>query len=173
MARLFVVIGVSGCGKSTVGQALATRLGCPYYDGDDFHPPENVAKMASGVPLNGADRAPWLARLAALLQQHEGRGETAVLACSALKKAYRDKLRISEQVQFVYLKGSFDLIWQRLSQRPNHFMKADMLRSQFASLEPPSTDEAIHVAIDQPVTDSVNQILGAQEIQANLDEVVA
>jgi gluconokinase len=173
MTRLFVVMGVSGCGKSTVGQALALRLGCPYYDGDDLHPPENVAKMARGVPLNGVDRAPWLARLAALLQHHEGRGEAAVLACSALRKAYRDKLRISEQVQFVYLKGSFDLICQRLGQRPNHFMKADMLRSQFAALEPPSADEAIHIAIDQPVTDSVNQILGAQEIRANPDEVVA
>lgn len=159
MAHLFVVMGVSGCGKTTVGQALAMRLGCPFYDGDDFHPPANVAKMASGVPLNDGDRAPWLARLAGLLKQHEVKGETAVLACSALKQPYREQLRVSPKVQFVYLVGSFDLIWQRMSQRANHYMKADMLRSQFAALEPPAAAEAIHVAIDQAIDAIVDQIV--------------
>ncbi|MCA9954994.1 MAG: gluconokinase [Anaerolineales bacterium] len=159
MAQLFVVMGVSGSGKTTVGQALAARLGCPFYDGDDFHPPANVAKMASGTPLNDADRAPWLARLAELLKNHEERGETAVLACSALKQKYRDQLRVSPQVQFVYLAGSFDLIWQRMSQRTNHYMKADMLRSQFAALEPPAADEAIHIPIEQDVAVIVDQVL--------------
>lgn len=161
MAQLFVVMGVSGSGKTTVGQALAARLACPFYDGDDFHPPANVAKMASGSPLNDADRAPWLARLAELLAEHGERGETAVLACSALKQRYRDQLRVSEQVQFVYLAGSFDLIWQRMSERTNHYMKADMLRSQFAALEPPTADEAIHIAIGQEIEAIVDQILQA------------
>lgn len=164
MAHLFVVMGVSGCGKTTVGQALAARLGCPFYDGDDFHPPANVAKMASGVPLNDGDRAPWLARLAGLLKQHEAKGETAVLACSALKQLYREQLRVSPEVQFVYLAGSFDLIWQRMSQRANHYMKADMLRSQFAALEPPAAAEVIHVAIDQAIDAIVEQIVQTADI---------
>lgn len=164
MAHLFVVMGVSGCGKTTVGQALAARLGCPFYDGDDFHPPANVAKMASGVPLNDGDRAPWLARLAGLLKQHEAKGETAVLACSALKQLYREQLRVSPEVQFVYLAGSFDLIWQRMSQRANHYMKADMLRSQFAALEPPAAAEVIHVAIDQAIDAIVDQIVQTADI---------
>lgn len=159
MAQLFVVMGVSGSGKTTVGQALAARLDCPFYDGDDFHPPENVAKMASGMPLNDADRAPWLAHLAELLKKHVTRRETAVLACSALKKRYREQLRVSEQVQFVYLAGSFDLIWQRMSQRTDHYMKADMLRSQFAALEPPTADEAIHLSIGQAINAMVDHIL--------------
>ncbi|MBK8905805.1 MAG: gluconokinase [Anaerolineaceae bacterium] len=163
MAQLFVLMGVSGSGKTTVGQALAARLDCPFYDGDDFHPPENVAKMASGTPLNDADRAPWLARLAELLEKHGERGEKAVLACSALKQKYREKLRVSQQVQFVYLAGSFDLIWQRMAERTNHYMKADMLRSQFAALEPPKVDEAIYVSIDQDVDEIVDQILKAAD----------
>lgn len=159
VTRLFVVMGVSGCGKSTVGQALAARLGCPFYDGDDFHPPENVAKMASGVPLDDDDRAPWLARLAALLAEHGERGETAVLACSALKKAYRDQLRSGEQVQFIYLAGSFDLIWQRMSVRADHYMQPAMLQSQFATLEPPAPTEAVVVSVDQDIESIVAQIL--------------
>ena len=120
MTIFYVIMGVSGCGKSTIGQALADQLDCPFYDGDDFHPPENVAKMSSGIPLNDADRAPWLARLAELITAHWQRGETAVLACSALKKRYRDQLRVNSQVQFVHLAGSFDLIWQRMLSRPGH-----------------------------------------------------
>lgn len=161
MAGFFVVMGVSGSGKTTVGQALAGRLNCPFYDGDDFHPPANVAKMASGTPLNDADRAPWLARLTELLENHVGKGETAVLACSALKQTYREQLRVSPNVQFVYLAGSFDLIWQRMSARADHYMKADMLRSQFATLEPPNVGEARWVTIDQSVEVIVDQIVSA------------
>jgi gluconokinase len=160
MAQLFVVMGVSGCGKTTVGRALAVRLDCPFYDGDDFHPPENVAKMARGIPLDDADRAPWLARLAALLQNHAAKGETAVLACSALKKAYRDRLRVSDQVKFIYLHGDFDLIWQRMQQRANHYMKADMLHSQFATLEAPTIQEAWTINVTLPMGEILNQILG-------------
>ena len=158
-ARFFVVMGVSGCGKTTVGEALAAHLSCPFYDGDDFHPPQNVAKMAGGIPLNDADRAPWLAILAALIQEHLDRGETAVLASSALKKRYRDQLRVNDQVQFIHLDGDFDLIWQRMQTRQDHFMRSEMLQSQFETIEPPDEDEAIKVLIDQSVDDILAQIL--------------
>ena len=158
-SSFFIVMGVSGCGKTTVGEALAAHLHCPFYDGDDFHPPENVAKMAQGIPLDDADRTPWLARLAALIREHVDRGETAVLASSALKTQYRDQLRVSQRVQFIYLEGSFDLIWQRMQTRQNHYMKADMLRSQFEALEPPDADEAITIPIDQDVAGILTVIL--------------
>ena len=158
-SSFFVLMGVSGCGKTTVGEALAAHLNCPFYDGDDFHPPENVAKMAQGIPLDDADRAPWLARLARLIWEHLERGETAVLASSALKKQYREQMRFSERVRFIYLEGSFDLIWQRMQTRQAHYMKAGMLRSQFEALEPPDANEAITISIDQDVAGIVAQIL--------------
>ena len=142
-----------------MGEALAAHLSCPFYDGDDFHPPQNVAKMAGGIPLNDADRAPWLAILAALIQEHLDRGETAVLASSALKKRYRDQLRVNDQVQFIYLDGDFDLIWGRMQDRQDHYMRAEMLQSQFEALEEPDEDEAIKVPIDQSVDDILAQIL--------------
>ncbi len=158
-SSVFVVMGVSGCGKTTVGEALAARLHCPFYDGDDFHPPENVAKMAHGIPLDDADRAPWLAHLAALIWEYLDRGETAVLACSALKKRYREQLQVTPRVRFIYLEGSFDLIWQRMQTRQAHYMKADMLRSQFEALEQPAANEAITVPIDQDVDGILATIL--------------
>lgn len=160
MTAVYVIMGVSGCGKTTVGQALAAALSCPFYDGDDFHPPQNVAKMASGQPLTDDDRAPWLARLHTLLADHLARQETAVLACSALKKQYRDQLRgDSRRVHFIFLDGSFDLIWQRMAARTDHYMKADMLQSQFDTLERPSPREAITIAIDQPLAKIISQII--------------
>ena len=160
MTQTFIIMGVSGCGKSTVGQALADALNCPFYDGDDFHPPENVAKMASGTPLNDDDRAPWLAALHDLLLDHAQKGETAVLACSALKKKYRVQLRAgNDQLVFVYLQGDFDLIWQRMQARPNHYMKAEMLQSQFDTLEVPDEQEALMVSITMPVEEIVANIL--------------
>ncbi|MCA9971378.1 MAG: gluconokinase [Anaerolineales bacterium] len=158
-------MGVSGCGKSTVGQALAARLGCPFYDGDAFHPPANVAKMAAGEPLTDADRAPWLDRLADLIAESLARGETAVVACSALKKAYRDHLRVSGRVQFVYLHGEFDLIWRRMQARQGHYMKADMLRSQFAALEAPAAAEAWRIGVDTAVDEIVDEILGRRNAE--------
>jgi carbohydrate kinase (thermoresistant glucokinase family) len=158
MSQLFIVMGVSGCGKSTIGQTLADQLDCPFYDADDFHPAANVAKMASGTPLDDTDRAPWLAALAGLLTDHASRGETAVLACSALKKRYRDQLRVNDKVQFIFLDGSFDLIWQRMRARKNHYMGADMLKSQFDALERPFADEAINISIDQTVDEMLLQI---------------
>lgn len=154
-----IVMGVSGCGKSTVGAQLAAQLDCPFYDADDFHPAENVAKMSNGIPLNDDDRAPWLAGLAELAADHVQRGETAVLACSALKKRYRDQLRVGKQVRFVYLEGSFDLIWERMQQRQNHYMKAEMLQSQFRALEPPTAAEALIVSIEPDVEEIVAQVM--------------
>jgi gluconokinase len=144
MSKVYVVMGVSGCGKTTVGRALAHKLQLPFYDGDDFHPAENVDKMANGIPLTDADRLPWLARLHDLLAAHLKRGEGVVVACSALKRSYREQLRAGlEEVQFVYLRGSFALIWERLTGRAGHYMKANMLQSQFDALEPPAADEAL------------------------------
>ena len=157
---VYVIMGVSGCGKTTVGMALADKLGCSFYDGDDFHPPENVAKMASGTPLNDDDRYPWLERLRDLIGEHLMGGKTAVIACSALKKKYRDQLRRgNDGLQIVYLEGSFTLIWERMAAREPHYMKADMLQSQFDALEPPSVDEAIIIDIDQQVA-SILTIIG-------------
>jgi len=160
LPTIYVLMGVSGCGKSTVGAALAAKLGCPFYDGDDFHPPRNVAKMSRGLPLTDADREPWLDRLHNLIREQLARGETAVLACSALKKQYREHLRQgNDSVQFVYLRGDFDLIWQRLKTRRGHYMKADLLRSQFRALEEPGTDEAIIVDVDHDVSTIVEQLI--------------
>ena len=158
MTRFFVVMGVSGCGKTTVGQALAANLDCSFFDGDDFHSAENVAKMARGVPLDDSDRAPWLATLAELIQEHLDRGETAVLASSALKKRYRDRLRVNDRVQFIFLDGDFELIWGRMQARQDHYMKAEMLQSQFEALEEPGEDEAIKIAIDQTVDEILAEI---------------
>ena len=166
-----ILMGISGSGKTTVGRLLAARLQCPFYDADNFHPPENITKMAAGQPLTDADRAPWLARLHDLIAGHLQRGEPAVLACSALKKSYRDRLRPpggmgdsrgssrgSSHVLFIYLAGDFDLIWQRMQTRPGHYMKAEMLQSQFTALEPPTPDEALHIDITHPLEEIVGQI---------------
>jgi gluconokinase len=160
MSKVYVIMGVSGCGKTTVGLALAQKLRLPFYDGDDFHPAENVSKMAHGIPLTDEDRLPWLARLHDLLADHLKRGEGVVIACSALKRAYREQLRAGlEGVQFVYLRGSFALIWRRLAARTDHFMKAEMLRSQFDTLEAPTADEALIVDAEDPPDTIVEQIV--------------
>lgn len=164
-AKVFVIMGVSGCGKTTVGRALASHLSCPFYDGDDFHPPENVAKMSQGVPLTDDDRWPWLNRLAGLIDGHLSQAPTAVLACSALKRKYRKQLRLgTEGVVFIYLKGSFDLIWQRMQRRKGHYMKAAMLQSQFAALEEPTAAEAHVVSIDQKPEAIVQAIIELAQI---------
>jgi carbohydrate kinase (thermoresistant glucokinase family) len=170
MTQAYVVMGVSGCGKTTIGQLLAQRLVCPFYDGYDFHPPQNVAKMASGMPLNDDDRQPWLARLHDLLVAHVQRGETAVLACSALKKSYRHQLRADNNVQFIHLQGDFDLIWQRMQLRQNHYMKAEMLQSQFDTLESPATDEALIINIGQSVDTMLTTIMQKIEITTHAEK---
>ena len=141
---VILLMGVSGCGKTSVGEALASRLGCPFYDGDDFHPPENKEKMSRGNPLDDEDRLPWLRELKKLIRTHLARNERAVVACSALKKGYRDLLRNGNPgLAFVYLRGEYRLILERMRQRKDHFMKTEMLRSQFDVLEEPGDEEAL------------------------------
>ena len=152
-----VVMGVSGSGKSLVGQRLGEQLGVPFFDADDYHSRSNVEKMANGIPLTDADREGWLTDLADLIRQQDG----LVLACSALKQVYRDQLRTGDpELQFVYLKGSFDTIWSRHAQRKDHYFNGQsMLESQFQSLEEPGPDEAIIVDIAQTPEQVLHQCL--------------
>lgn len=143
--RKIIVMGVSGCGKSLIGNRLAERLQVPFFDADDFHSPANVAKMASGVPLTDADRSGWLDDLAELVKGEQG---GLVLACSALKRAYRDRLRAGNPLlKFVYLKGDMETIWSRHSSREDHYFNGRaMLESQFRTLEEPEPGEDAIVA---------------------------
>jgi len=155
----YVVMGVSGCGKSSVGAAFALAIGGTYLDGDVLHPPENVAKMARGEPLNDTDRAPWLGLVAKALRTHP---LPVVIGCSALKRAYRDLIRSGTDypVRFLHLTGSRDLIATRMGAREGHYMPLSLLDSQFAALEPPGADEgAVTVDIDQPLSGIVTTLL--------------
>ena len=135
---MVVLMGVSGCGKTTVGLVLAERTGWRLYDADEFHSAASIEKMRSGIALEDADRWPWLDRMNAMLVEKQAQGESVLLACSALKQKYRDRLaKNCPHLQWVYLKGDFDLIRRRLEARKNHYMKAGMLESQFAALEEP------------------------------------
>ena len=139
-APLLVVMGVSGSGKSTVGAALAQRLRVPFVDGDDLHPPANIAKMSAGQALDDHDRHPWLEAIGEWLAAHDEGG--GVVSCSALKRKYRDQLRHhAHRVEFVHLHGTRDVIAARQATRPGHFMPASLLTSQFATLEPLAPDE--------------------------------
>jgi len=156
---IVVVMGVTGCGKSTVGAALGEHLGWPFLDADDFHPDENVAKMASGTPLTDDDRWPWLDRVADVLRAAEAKGESVVLACSALKAAYRERIARAGDVRFVHLVGDRSTIASRLALRQHKYMPASLLASQFATLEPPR--DAVDVAIELPVDAQVASICRA------------
>jgi gluconokinase len=139
---IVVVMGVSGSGKSSVAALLAAALGCQFREGDDLHPPENVEKMRSGTPLTDADRLPWLRKIAEEIDGWRARGECGVLTCSALKRSYRDIIIGDRRdVVLVYLKGSRELIHQRMVARHGHFMPVALLDSQFATLQEPSPDE--------------------------------
>lgn len=141
---IIVVMGVSGCGKTTVGRALAETLGCGFAEGDDYHPPANVAKMRDGVALSDADRRPWLERMADDVARWDAAGESKVLSCSALKKSYRQILAGgSARLRFLYLKGTEPTIRARLEARRGHYMPASLLRSQFAALEEPDAEEPV------------------------------
>ena len=141
-----VVMGVTGCGKTTAGAALAQRLRVPFADADDFHPEANVTKMAAGIPLDDDDRSPWLFRLATWLRDHEGTG--AVIGCSALKVKYRDILRSgAPELTFLHLHGDREVVAARVAGRPGHFMPASLVDSQYDTLEPLREGEA-GVAID-------------------------
>ena len=135
---IIVLMGVTGSGKTTVGRLLAEQLGWSYIDADDFHSEPNIEKMTGGIPLNDADRKPWLERLRELVHDCLIRSENAVLACSALRESYRDYLLLDEQVKLVYLKGDYQMIRKRLAQRRGHYMDPTLHDSQFETLEEPS-----------------------------------
>ena len=161
-----LVMGVSGCGKTTVGRLLATRLDWPFLDADDLHPPANVAKMASGIPLTDADRAPWLGMVAAWIAERRAAGEPGVVACSALKRAYRDTLRAADpELRLVFLEGERELLAERLAHRHGHFFPQRLLTAQLEDLEEPTPDEnpiAVPIGLkpDEIVDEIVAQLTG-------------
>lgn len=160
-AVVLVVMGVSGSGKSTVAGLLAGRLGWDLEEGDDLHPPANVAKMAAGHPLTDEDRRPWLAKVAAWIREHTDAGRPGVITCSALRRAYRDPLR-GEHVVFVHLRGTREEIARRLAGRRGHFMPAGLLDSQFAILDEPGADErALTVDISATASAQAERIITA------------
>ncbi|OWF81101.1 gluconate kinase [Yersinia frederiksenii] len=157
--RSIIVMGVSGSGKTTVGEAVARRIHAKFIDGDDLHPRANIQKMGSGHPLNDEDRMPWLERLSDAAYSLNHKNETGIIVCSALKRCYRDRLREGNpEMVFLYLKGSFDVIMGRLKARSGHFMPTDLLKSQFEALEEPGAEEPDVICVD---------------IDADIDEVVA
>ena len=155
---VILLMGVSGAGKTTVGQLLASELGWLFADADDYHSPENVEKMRNGIPLTDADRAPWLETLRTLIANWIAPGKNMVLACSALKQAYRERLQVSPEVQVVYLKGTPQTLRQRLHARTGHFMTERMLDSQLAALEAP--EDAVAVDADRSPAEIVTEIRG-------------
>jgi gluconokinase len=172
MSRAIILMGVSGSGKTTIGQKLSFASGWSFYDGDDYHSPENVEKMSRGIPLNDDDRLFWLETLSELILEKRSSGEDLILACSALKRAYRQTLLSKNRdLLFVFLEGDFDLIWQRMKKRKTHYMKPDMLKSQFAILEPPLN--ALTLSVERPAAELVAEILNFAGIvtsdQSNTD----
>ncbi len=160
---VLVVMGVSGSGKTTIAALLAGRLGWEFEDGDDFHPPENVAKMHGGTPLTDEDRWPWLHAIAAWIDATRSTGRHGIVACSALKRAYRDiLLRDKPDVRLVYLQGGKQLISTRQAARLNHYMPAALVDSQFAALEEPGADESPIVVSVAPRPSEVVQDIVAQ-----------
>lgn len=146
--RVIVLIGVSGSGKTTIGRLLSEELGWKYYEGDDFHPQPNIEKMKNGIPLDDADRTPWLETLRDLIRNCLERGDSAVVACSALKESYREILSVDERVNLIYLKGDYELIRQRLRKRRGHFLDPKLLDSQFAALEEPTAAMQVDVSLN-------------------------
>ena len=146
MTKIIIIMGVAGCGKSTIGAMLAHELGWDFYDADDFHSESNRIKMAQNIPLTDEDRADWLDSLRSLIGQNIQNERSIVLACSALKKSYRDTLMINDQVEFIYLRGTYEQIEARLLQRSGHFMSAKMLASQFDILEEPQDALTIDIS---------------------------
>lgn len=166
---IVVVMGVAGCGKSSVGRGLADALGCPFIEGDQHHPASNIAKMSAGIPLTDSDREGWLAVLAGFIADADRQNRPLVVACSALKRRYRDQLRgNSRRVLFLHLHGSKALIASRMGARTAHFMPTALIDSQFADLEPPGADEAsltydITLTADEIVTDAHRRLTGMSE----------
>eukprot|EP01037_Dinobryon_pediforme_P001514 gene1514-1537_t len=162
-AAVVLVMGVSGSGKTTIGALLAGTLGWDFADGDDLHPPANVAKMRSGTPLTDEDRWPWLDAIAAWIDAHRQNGTPGVITCSALKRVYRDRLLAGrDDVRLVYLHGSFEVVAGRQAARQGHFMPASLIQSQFATLEEPGPDEhPLSEPVDLPPPEIVRRIMDA------------
>ena len=156
---IVIVFGVSGAGKTTIGKLLAEQLGWRFYEGDDFHPSANIEKMHSGRSLTDEDRWPWLERLREQIARSIAAKENAVLACSALKRAYRGRLRVSDDVRFVFLRGDYALIENQLRRRRGHFMNPELLKTQFADLEEPGPDEeTVTIELGRSPEELVNEI---------------
>jgi carbohydrate kinase (thermoresistant glucokinase family) len=160
---IVIVTGVSGTGKTTLGSALAAHLKLPFYDADEFHPAENIAKMSDGIPLDDLDRAPWLNSLAEMLRESTSHGGS-VLGCSALKEGYRQILHINSEVKWIHLTGDRELIWKRMLARKNHYMKAGMLDSQFATWEEPGY--GLHLSIAHSREEMLDEALEFLEIKS-------
>jgi len=165
-SSILVIMGVSGSGKTTIGQLLSAELICSFIDGDDFHPPVNIKKMSSGEALTDEDRWPWLEILTDKIQEYIQQEQSMVLACSALKKSYREILCVErELVQFIYLKGNYATIVRRMQSRENHFMTKSLLQSQFATLEEP--EDAIVVDISPSPSEILKSIRGLLHLKAS------
>lgn len=161
---VIIVMGVRGCGKTHIGGLLASRLGWIFLDADDHHPEANIAKMASGVPLTDADRKPWLERLRVLLGETDRAGRDAVLACSALRRTYRELIAAEVRVpRFVYLRAEEELLRQRLESRKNHFFRGDLLESQISLLEEPA--DAITLDASMDPDEAVTKIIDALSLR--------
>ena len=164
MARFIILMGVSGSGKTVIGKALAPKLNAEFIDGDNLHSQRNVDKMAAGIPLTDEDRLDWLNLIAKVGHDHAAHGTTCIIACSALKKKYRDNLRSNNpSMKFIYLKGSYDLIYSRIAKRSHQYMPASLLKSQFDTLEEPQNDEhdVFVVSIDQEISGIVSDVVNA------------
>jgi gluconokinase len=166
--HVIVLMGVSGCGKSTIGQRLSKKLSWPFRDADSFHPEANIAKMSRGAPLEDEDRWPWLGAIAQWIDERRGAGAPAIVSCSALRRAYRERIIGARSgVDLVYLKGTVQLIGERLRRRKGHFMPPSLLQSQFAALEEPQRDERpIIVSVAMPPPRVVAAILEALQASA-------
>jgi gluconokinase len=157
---ILIAMGVSGCGKTTIGEMLAQRLDCGFADADSFHSQANKDKMHKGIPLTDDDRWPWLTSIRASIEEKQAAGATQVYACSALKRVYRDILRDGDKdVTFVYLKGSPELLKERIKTRKGHFFDPALLQSQLDTLEPPGADEAIEADISMSPEEIVEKVL--------------
>ncbi len=154
---ILIIMGVSGCGKTTIGKMLSAKLNWKYFEGDEYHPQENIEKMKNGIPLNDSDRKPWLLKLQYIINDTLSQKVNIIITCSSLKESYRKILKVSNEVRFIYLKGSYSLIEKRMNERKDHFMKPGMLKSQFDALEEPT--DAIIVDIDNSSENILIQIL--------------